>query len=150
MAAEFIELRANRKREVWVRTDDSAASATTLTNWFNQPVISNTKDIGALTFTSAAASISSKTFTLTFAKAGGGSTTIADGSTYNVAIALASTGTLIALTTFTPGTSSTTPTLAVVTSATLTGVPYTVFVTSNLHDANGVACVQKSVTVTPA
>jgi phi13 family phage major tail protein len=150
LAGEFGRLIANGNFQTGIRTDASDTPAATVTNWFNAPVIAPTVDLGALTLTSATGVISTKTFTLTFAKAGGGTTTIADGATYNVAIALASTGTLIALTTFTPGSASTTPTLAVVTSATLTGVAYTVFVTAQLHDASGVACVQKSVTVTPA
>jgi phi13 family phage major tail protein len=150
LAAEFTKLIANNNIQTTIRTDASDAPAATISAWFNAPVISSTVDLGALTLTSAAGVISTKTFTLTFAKAGGGTTTIVDGSAVNVAIALASTGTLIALTTFTPGSASTTPTLAVVTSATLTGVAYTVFVTAQIHDANGVACVQKSVTVTPA
>jgi phi13 family phage major tail protein len=150
LAAEFTKLIANNNIQTTVRTDASDTPAATITNWFNAPVIGATVDLGALTLTSAAASISSKTFTITFAKAGGGTTTIADASSYNIAIALNSTGTLIALTTFTPGSANVAPTVAVVTSATLTAVAYTVFVTADLHDANGVACVQKSVTVTPA
>jgi phi13 family phage major tail protein len=150
LAAEFTKLIANNNIQTTIRTDSTDVSSTVVSNWFNAPVISPSVDTGALTLTSAASSISAKTFTLTFAKSGGGSTTILDASAVNVAIALASTGTLIALTTFTPGSSSTTPTLTVVTSATLTAVAYTVFVTAQLHDANGVACVQKSVTVTPA
>lgn len=148
--AEFVDLIANGNRETWIRTDDAAANATTITNWFNNPIISNSMDVGAFTLTSGTGVISTKTFTLTFAKAGGGTTTVSDASTVNVAIAPASTGTLIPLTSFTPGSASTTPTLAVVTSATLTGVAYTVFVTSQLHDANGVSVVQKAITVTPA
>jgi phage major tail protein, phi13 family len=152
LAAEFSKLTSsttNNIRSV-IRTDATDVSASIVSAWFNQPVISNSVDLGAFTLTSGAGVISTKTFTLTFAKAGGGTTTVADASAANVAIALASTGTLIPLTSFTPGSASTTPTLAVVTSSTLTGVPYTVFVTGLLHDANGVAVVQKAVTVTPA
>ena len=148
--AEFVDLIANGKRENWIRTDDDAASATTITNWFNQPVISNSVDLGALTLTSAAGTISTKTFVLTFAKAGGGTTTIANASASNVIISVGSTGSQIALTTFTPGSASTTPTLSVVTSSTLTGVPYTVCVTGDLKDANGVPVTLKTVTCTPA
>lgn len=148
--AEFVDLISSKKRWNWVRTDDDAASATTITNWFNQPVISNSVDLGALTLTSAAGTISTKTFVLTFAKAGGGTTTIANASASNVIISVGSTGSQIALTTFTPGSASTTPTLSVVTSATLTGVPYTVCVTADLKDANGVPVTLKTVTCTPA
>jgi len=148
--AEFVKLQANGYYQTSIRTDDTAVSSTTVTNWFNAPVISNSADLNAFTLTSAAASISTKTFTLTFAKAGGGTTTVYDGASSNVIISVGSTGTQVALTTFTPGSASTTPTLAVVTSATLTGVPYTIVVTAGLHDASGVPCVQKVITVTPA
>jgi phi13 family phage major tail protein len=150
LAAEFTKLIANNNIQTTIRTDATDAPAATITNWFNAPVVSPSTDNTALTFTSATSSISGKSFTLTFNKASGTATTIVDGSALNVAIALASTGTLIALTTFTPGAANANPTLTVVTSATLTGVPYTVFVTQNLHDASAVPCVQKSVTVTPS
>lgn len=149
LTAEFTKLIANNVIQTTIRTDASDTPAATVTAWFTAPVYSTTVDLGALTLTSAAGTITTKTFVLTFAKAGGGTTTISDASAANVAIALASTGTLIPLTTFTPGSASTTPTVSVVTSATLTNVPYTVFVTAGLHDANGIPCVLKSVTVSP-
>jgi phi13 family phage major tail protein len=152
LSAEFSKLTSSTTNNIRavIRTDASDVSASIVSAWFNQPVVSNSVDLGAFTLTSGSGVISTKTFTLTFAKAGGGTTTVSDAGSSNVAIALASTGTLIALTSFTPGSASTTPTLAVVTSATITGVAYTVFVTSMLHDGNGVAVVQKAVTVTPA
>jgi hypothetical protein len=150
LAAEFTKLVANNIVQTTTRTDASDVPAATLTNWFNAPMYSTSVDLGALTLTSATGVISTKTFTVTFAKAGGGTTTIADAANTNMVISVGSTGVPITLTTFTPGSASTTPTLAVVTSATLTGVPYTVFVTAQLHDANGVSCVMKSVTCTPA
>ena len=150
LAAEFTKLIANNIIQTTARTDASDTPAATLTNWFTAPVYSTSVDLNALTLTSATGVISTKTFTVVFGKAGGGTTTIADAGNTNVVIALGSTGAPIALTTFTPGSASTTPNVAVVTSATLTGVPYTVFVTANLHDANGVACVMKSVSCTPA
>ena len=150
LTGNFVRLNANNAIQSTIRTDATDTSAATVTNWFAAPVISSSSDNTALTLTSAVGTISTKTFVLTFNKASATPTTIMDGSTLNVAIAVASTGTLIALTTFTPGASNANPTLSVVTSATLTGVPYTVFVTQDLHDANGTPCVQKAVTVTPS
>ena len=150
LSAEFARLNYNSVLCTHARSDDSTVSASTITNWFTTPLYASSQDLNALTLTSATGVISTKTFTVTFAKAGGGTTTIADGSNSNIVISVGSTGVPIALTTFTPGSASTTPTEAVVTSATLTGVPYTVFVTAQLHDANGVACVMKSVSCTPA
>jgi phi13 family phage major tail protein len=150
VTGEFAKLNYNDVLCMHARTDDTAVAAATITGWFTTPVYSAAQDTGALTITSAAGVISTKTFTVTFAKAGGGTTVIADASNSNMVISLGSTGAPIALTTFTPGAANVAPTVAVVTSATLTGVPYTVFVTANLHDANGVACVMKSVSCTPA
>lgn len=150
LAGEFVKLLSNNAQKTTIRTDATDVSATTVSNWFTAPVTSNSIDLGALTLTSAAGTISTKTFVLTFAKAGGGTTTIADASAANIVISVGSTGSQIALTTFTPGSASTTPTVSVVTSATLTGVPYTVCATAQLHDANGVPCVLKTVTCTPA
>jgi len=150
LTAEFVRLNANNNIQTTVRTDATDTPASTLTNFFNAPLISSSTDNTALTLTSAVGTIATKTFVLTFNKASGTATTIVDGSTLNVAIAVASTGTLIALTSFTPGAASANPTLSVVTSATLTGVPYIVLVTQDLHDASAIPCVQKAVTVTPS
>lgn len=150
LAGEFVKLAANNVIQSTIRTDASDTSATLISNWFTTPVYATSADLGALTLTSAAGTISTKTFVLTFAKAGGGSTTIAHADSTNVIISVGSTGSQIALTTFTPGSASATPTLSVVTSATLTGVPYTVCVTGSLKDANGVPVTLKTVTCTPA
>jgi phi13 family phage major tail protein len=150
ITGEFAKLLYNDVMCVHARSDDTAVSAATITNWYSTPVYSAAQDTGALTLTSATGTISTKTFAITFAKAGGGTATIADASASNVNVSIGSTGAAIALTTFTPGSASTTPTLSVVTSATLTGVPYTILVTSQLHDSNGVACVMKSISCTPA
>lgn len=67
-------LTANNQYSVMVRTDDAAASATTLTNWFNQPVV-GAADLGAL---NASIAKSSTNVAITFTKTGGGTFSIAD------------------------------------------------------------------------
>ena len=143
------KLTANDTYLMRMRTDDPAANATTLANFFNQVTLPSA-DLNAFTFTSATASISGKTFTLAFAKAGGGQTVVMDASALNIQIAVASTAGVIPLTAFAPGGASATPNLVVTTTATLTAVPYIVSVSPTLHDGNNVACVGKMALVTPA
>lgn len=141
---------SNSKYIVRARGDDPAVASATITGWFATPIYNPSVDLNAFTFTSAAGTISTKTFRLTFAKAGGGTTVVGNASAANIVIAPASTGVPIVLTTFTPGSASTTPYVDVVTSATLTGVSYIVTAMGSLVDANGAPCVLKGVTCTPA
>ena len=132
------------------RSDDTTLAAGTISGWLATPRYVSTQDLGALTLTSVNGvnATSTKTFTLTFAKAGGGTTVIANGAVTNVVLTLASTGAVIPIVTFTPGTASTTPTLLITTSSTITAVAYNVSVNAGLTDSNGAPCVLKGVTCT--
>ena len=68
-----VKLTANNNYRTRVRTDDALASSTTVTNWFTQPVISGSVDLGAL---SAAITKSSTNLLYTFSKVGGGNITL--------------------------------------------------------------------------
>ena len=67
------KLIANQTYRVITRTDDANAGATFLTNFFNQPTISNSVDLGAIT---VAVAKSTTKATFTFTKAGGGNITL--------------------------------------------------------------------------
>ncbi len=134
---------------LWMRTDDPNASATTLNAFFSTVILSASIDSGAFTLTSGTGVASTKTMVLTFAKAGGGTATVANASNTNVYAILDSTKEILTPTSFTPGSASTTPTLTIVFSS-LTAAAHTVFVESTLKDNNGIPCVAKAITVTPS
>lgn len=134
---------------LWIRTDDANASAATLAAFFSTVVLSASIDTGALTLTSGAGVASSKTMVLTFAKAGGGTTQIANASALNIWAILDSDKSLLVPVSFTAGAASTTPTVTIVFSS-LTTAAHTVFVSGDLKDLNGVACVAKAIAVTPS
>jgi len=135
--------------EYRVDTDDTEAAAALISGFFSTVVQPSAADLGALTLTSAAGVASTKTITITFGKAGGGSTTIRTPTAADIFIILDSTHALLVPSTFTPGVSSATPTLVIVTTS-LTAAAHTLMVTANVKDANGVACVAKSVAFTPS
>lgn len=134
---------------LWLRTDDANASAALISGFFTTVVLSASVDLGALTLTSGAGDASDKQITLTFAKAGGGTAAIANAAATNCFVILDSSHAILAPVTFTPGAASATPTL-VITFSSLTAAAHTVVVTSDLKDQHGVACVAKSIAVTPA
>ena len=70
----ILQLISNSNYRVSVRTDDAAAPAATISNWFNQPVITQTVDLGAL---SVVATKVSTNMVFTATKSGGGVVTIA-------------------------------------------------------------------------
>lgn len=70
----ILNLIYNSNYMITARTDDTAVSATTLSNWFLQPVISSSADLGAL---SVVATKVSTDMVFTVTKAGGGNVTIA-------------------------------------------------------------------------
>ncbi len=150
MEGTALKVISNDTYIVRARDDDPAVSGTTITNWFNSPIYSASVDLGALTLTSSVGTISTKTFRVTFAKAGGGSTVIGNASALNIIIAPASTNVPIPLTTFTPGPAGVAPYVDVVTSAVISGVVYGITVTADLVDANGARCTLKGVVCTPA
>lgn len=145
----FTPLIASGVWQLKVRTDDPNVSANLLSNFFASVVLSAGVDLGALTLTSGAGVVSTKTITLTFAKAGGGSTKIANPSANNIVAILDSTNAILTPVSFTPGSASATPTVAIVYTS-LTAAAHTIVVTGELQDTNGVACVAKSIAVTPA
>lgn len=70
----ILPLISNSVYRVSARTDDAAVPPATLTNWFNQPVVSASADLGAL---SVVATKVSTDMVFTVTKSGGGSVTIA-------------------------------------------------------------------------
>ena len=92
---------------------------------------------------------STKTIVLTFAKAGGGTTRIANAAATNVVAILDSDHSILTPVTFTAGVAGVAPELTIVYSA-LTAAAHTIVVTAELKDLNGVACVAKSIAVTPS
>lgn len=149
LKGQFVALQANDNWRTRIRTDDAAVPAATLAGFFTAPVVSSASDLGAFTLTSGAGSSSAKTITLTFGKAGGGSTTVLNASALNVFVILDSSHAVLAPTTYTPGAAGVAPTLVLAFSA-LTAAAHTIVVTSDLKDANGVPVVAKSIAVTPA
>lgn len=135
--------------ELRADTDDTEVAAAFLAGFFSTVVLASTADLGAFTLTSAAGVASTKTITITFGKAGGGSTTVRAPTAANLFIILDSTHALLVPSTVTPGVSSTTPTVVVVTTS-LTAAAHTIVVTADVKDANGVACVAKSIAFTPS
>ena len=145
----FMPLIATGAWQLKVRTDDPNVSANLLSNFFNSVVLSAGIDLGALTLTSGVGNVATKTITLTFAKAGGGSTKIANPNANNIIAVLDSSKTILTPVSFTAGSPSASPTVAIVYTS-LTAAAHTIVVTAELQDANGVACVAKSIAVTPA
>jgi phi13 family phage major tail protein len=68
-----VQLAANGNYRNMLRTDDANATATSVTNWFNQVVISNSVDLGALNVVVAKSTTKA---TFTFTKVGGGIITL--------------------------------------------------------------------------
>lgn len=149
--AEFIDLAANGYYQTSIRTDDTDVAATTITNWFNAPVISTSVSLSAVTLSSGAGSTSGKTITLTFGKGSSESfSLVAPVDDTEVLVSVVSTGLLLAGTyTYSVSAAGTTPTLTIA-NANIAGVAYLVTVTSKLKDVNGVAVTPKSILVTPA
>lgn len=73
LEGRVVKLTANSVYRTRTKTDADGVSATTITNWFVQPVTSNSADLGALTAVVAKSTTKS---TFTFTKAGGGNITI--------------------------------------------------------------------------
>lgn len=134
---------------LWIRTDDANASAAALAAFFSTVVLSASIDTGALTLTSGAGVASTKTIVLTFAKAGGGTTKIANAAATNITAILDSDQSILVPVSFTPGAASATPTVTILFSA-LTAAAHTILVTAELKDQNGIACVAKAISVTPS
>jgi phi13 family phage major tail protein len=149
ISGEFAKLNAGNIYQTSARTDDSAVSATTLTNWFNQPVVTNSVSLSAVTVGSATGSISGKTITIPFSK--GSSETfnlVAPTNGNQITISVVSTGLLLAGTnSYAVGTAGTAPTITI-TNANIANVAYLVNVV-NVVDTNGVVATQKSQLVTP-
>lgn len=134
---------------LWIRTDDANAVAGTLSAFFSTVVLSASPDLGALTLTSGAGVASTKTIVLTFGKAGGGTTRIANAAATNVITVLDSDHSVLVPVTFTAGVAGVAPELTIVYTS-LTAAAHTVVVNAELKDLNGVACVVKSIAVTPS
>lgn len=147
LKGQFVALTANDNWRTRIRTDDAAVPAATITGFFTSVVVSSAADLGAFTLTSGAAVSSTKTLTLTFAKAGGGTTQVNGASAANVITSLVSSGAILTPVSFTPGAASATPTLVVVYSA-MTAAAHITTVTAGVTDSNGVPLVLKSVIFT--
>lgn len=124
-------------------------SAGLIAAFFASVIFGPTVDLGALTLTSGAGVAGSKTMVLTFAKAGGGTTQIANASALNITAILDSDQSILTPVSFTAGAASTTPTVTILFSA-LTAAAHTVYVSAALKDLNGIACVAKAIAVTPS
>jgi phi13 family phage major tail protein len=73
LEGRVVMLTSNKTYRTRTVTDSAEVSPTTLTNWFTQPVISNSADLGAL---SAVVAKSTTKATFTFTKVGGGNITL--------------------------------------------------------------------------
>ncbi len=136
---------------VWrlqLRTDDENASSSVIAAFFSTVILSASPDLGALTLSSATGDASDKKIILTFAKAGGGTTKIANPSADNITVVLDSNHSIVVPTSYVAGTASETPTVTL-TFSSLTEAAHTIVVTAGLKDLNGVSCVVKSVACTP-
>lgn len=147
---EAVPLLANNIIQVSVRTDDSEASATTLTNWFNAPVLSTSVSLSAVTLSSLAGDASAHTITATFGK--GSSETfalVAPTDNTQISVSVVSTGLILAGTyTYTASAAGTAPTLTI-TNSNIANVAYLVAI-HGLKDTNGVSVTYVSGLVTPA
>lgn len=117
-----------------IRTDDTTVPAALKANWFVAPVVSVTTDTSKLT---VSASLSTKTITLTGAKASGGSFVFAESSVQigKSIIVVDSSGAAVAVTSVTvSSTASASPTIVLVCAET----PSAVTVTSDLKDSFGI------------
>ena len=149
LKAVAVPLASSSVWRLWIRTDDANASAAVLAAFFSTVVLSASVDLGALTLTSGAGDASEKTITLTFAKAGGGTTKIANAAATNIVTVLDSDHSVLVPVSFVAGAASVAPTVVITFSA-LTEAEHTIIVTTDVKDTNGVACVAKSIAVTPA
>lgn len=148
LKAEFFPLASTGAWEFKIRTDDANVAAALVSGFFSTVVQSGSADLGAFTLTSGVGDASEKTITLTFAKAGGGSSAVANASALNVFVILDSSHAILTPVTFTPSAAGATPTL-LITLSSLTAAAHTVVVTADLKDSQGVSCVAKSIAVTP-
>ena len=131
-----------------MRTDDPAASATTLTNFFTTVQLPGAS-MTAVSFASVAGDDSDNTITLTFGKSGE-SFAIANADDLGISVSVVSTGALIAGTsTYTRSVAGVAPTVTI-SNANITAVAYLVTVNASIKDTNGVAVTPTSRLVTPA
>lgn len=149
LKGSFVALQANNAWRTRLRTDDATVPAATLAGFFTTVLTTSAADLGALTLTSGAGVSGTKTLTLTFAKAGGGTTTIQAPTADDFQMILDSTKAILTPSSITPGAASVAPTLVVVFSS-MTAAAHTIVVTTRVKDANGVSCVAKSIAVTPS
>jgi|GEM_PF-4221656 phi13 family phage major tail protein len=69
LKGEFTKMWATTAYRTLARTDDLNVSSANLTNWFNQPVFSNTADLSAFTLAVTTGAGATKTLLFTFSKA---------------------------------------------------------------------------------
>jgi phi13 family phage major tail protein len=150
LSFEFARSNYSGKLTSIARTNDTTVAAATITNWFTTPIYSTSASFTAVTASTCTGTISTKTFLVTFGKSGE-TFSIAQGVTSNdVQLILVSTGAIVAGTlSFTYSAAGVAPTMSVVTTATLTGVPYIVVIENTVKDNNGVGVTPKSFLVTP-
>lgn len=131
-----------------IRTDDPAASATTLSNWFTAVVQSTGANLTAVTVGTITGDNSDNTITIPFAK-GGATFSLRTIEDYDITVSVVSTGALLAGTsTYTYSAAGTAPTI-VITNSNIDAVQYLVTVSNRVEDNNGVAVTPLSQLVTP-
>jgi hypothetical protein len=148
LKAEFYPLVSSGAWETKIRTDDANVAAAIVTGFFTSVIQATSADLGALTLTSGVGDASEKQITLTFAKAGGGTSAIANASAANITVVLDSDHSVLVPTSYTPSAAGVAPTVVLLFSG-LTAAAHTIVVNSELKDSQGVSCVVKSIAVTP-
>lgn len=146
LSAEFADLFATKTYQtVLPRTDDPSVAASTLTNFFNQPVLSVTVDLTALT---VAIAKSSTNITFTFSKASAAAFSMSEVSAVvSQSLFVSKAGALQAGTLVWTGEGTTavvatfTPTVAFGTATVIAGV------SPDVKDANGVGCTANMVSL---
>jgi len=149
LKGEFVKLNANNLVKIDTRTDDPDVLATTLTNWFTQPVTTNSADLSAFTLVVTTGSGAAGTLLFTFSKASNSGSIpftvpaatitalassveilkVSDGSLVTATYALLSAGT---------GFSNSTVTVTCTTALTATAVYVQAPVADGLVDGSGV------------
>lgn len=134
---------------VRLRTDDPAASATTIANWFTTVIENTGASTTAVTVGTITGDNAANTITIPFAKSGE-TFSLKTVSAGDITVSVVSTGALLAGTsTYAYSAAGTAPTITI-TNANIDAVQYLVTVNPGVQDNNNVAVTQYSQLVTPA
>ncbi len=149
ISGEFARLECNGNAIARARTDNPDLPASMKSGWFNQPVISNTASLTAVTVGTITGDASDDTITIPFAKSGE-TFKMAAPAAGDILIIVASTGALLSgNSSFAVSAEGIAPTI-IVTNTNIAEVAYIVLISSNVKDTNGVHVAATSQSVTPA